>query len=211
MRAGRIQRVEPDLPGPVGGGTFSPDMANPPESRDFCKLASKRSNKGAPSEAAQGGGRERTPADLIVAVGASGAISQPVERFLSHLAIDQSMTVVLVFQHREALDEERFSRILAEHQRELSLAADGVPLEAGRIYWSAPNTILTVEDGHFQSRTAQEAPGERGTIDSFLVSVAPDQDKDVVGIIFSGTGGDGILGFGAIKEAGGLTLTEETD
>ncbi len=121
------------------------------------------------------------------------------------------MTVVLVFQHREALDEERFSRILAEHQRELSLAADGVPLEAGRIYWSAPNTILTVKDGHFQSRTAEEAPGERGTIDSFFVSVAHDQDKDVVGIVFSGTGGDGILGFATIKEAGGLTLTEETD
>ncbi|WP_245444708.1 CheR family methyltransferase [Microvirga sp. KLBC 81] len=148
---------------------------------------------------------------MIVAIGASGANSQPVERFLSDLTLDQDMAVVLIFQHREALDEERFRQVLTEQQRELCLVTDGVPLESGKIYWSAPNTILTVENGRFQSRMAEEAPSERGTIDSFFVSVAHNQDKDVVGIIFSGTGGDGILGFAAVREAGGLTLAEETD
>nr|WP_246408469.1 CheR family methyltransferase [Microvirga lupini] len=147
---------------------------------------------------------------MIIAIGASGANSQPVERFLSDLTLDNGMAVVLTFQHREALDEERFRHVLTERQRELSLATDGAPLEAGRIYWHAPNTILTLENGHFRSRVAQEEPGERGTIDSFFVSVTHDQNRDVVGIIFSGTGGDGILGFGAIKEAGGLTLAEAT-
>ena len=149
--------------------------------------------------------------DLIIAIGASGAHSLPVKRLLSLLTLDPGMAVVLTFQHREALDEDHFRRVLSEQQRELSLATDGTPLEAGRIYWSAPNTILTVEGGYFRNKTALENPGERGTIDSFFVSLAQDQDKDVVGIILSGTGGDGILGFGAIKEAGGLTLAEETD
>jgi two-component system CheB/CheR fusion protein len=68
-----------------------------------------------------------------------------------------------------------------------------------------------MEDGRFRSRTAQEAPGSRGTIDSFFVSAAQDQEKNVIGVIFAGTGGDGILGFTALKEADGLTLAEETD
>lgn len=121
------------------------------------------------------------------------------------------MAIVLIFQHREALDDERFKHALAEHGRELSLAVDGTPVETGKIYWSAPNTILTLDDGHFRCRMAQEAPGERGTIDSFFVSVAQDQERKVIGITFPGTGGDGILGFAAIKEADGLTLAEETD
>ncbi|WP_201833799.1 CheR family methyltransferase [Microvirga zambiensis] len=150
-----------------------------------------------------------TSVGLIVAIGASGAHSRPVERLLSDLSLDEGIAVVLVFQHREALDEERFSQVLAEHGRELTLAA-GAPLERGKIYWPAPNTILTLEDGHFRSRAAQENPGERATIDSFLVSAAHDQERDVIGVILSGTGGDGILGFAALKEAGGLTLAEET-
>ncbi len=101
--------------------------------------------------------------------------------------------------------------MLTEHQRELSLARDGTPLEPGKIYWYVPNTILTLENGHFRSRATTEEPGERGTIDSFLVSAAQDQNKDVIGIIFSGTGGDGILGFAAIKEAGGFTLAETSN
>ncbi|WP_455429905.1 CheR family methyltransferase [Microvirga arabica] len=148
---------------------------------------------------------------MIIAVGASGANSQPVERFLSELSLDKSMAVILTFQHREALDEERLRQHLTRQRLELSLASDGVLLEAGKIYCPSPNTVLTLADGHFRSRVAQEAPGERGTIDSFFVSVAGDQDKNIVGIIFSGAGGDGILGFAAIKEAGGLTLAEETD
>jgi two-component system CheB/CheR fusion protein len=174
-------------------------------------LASKKSSNTAHSEADRNGSSGCKSADLILAIGASGASSHSVERFLNELTLDQNMAAVLVFQHREALDEERFRKVLAERGRELSPALDNTPVEAGRIYCPAPNTILTMEDGHFRSRPAQEAPGERGTIDSFLVSAAEDQEKNVIGIIFAGTGGDGILGFTALKEADGLTLAEETD
>ncbi|WP_414474115.1 CheR family methyltransferase [Microvirga sp. M2] len=132
------------------------------------------------------------------------------------MKLDSGITVVLVFQHREALDEERFRQNLAEHGRQLVLATNGTPVEPGRIYWPEANRILTLENGHFASRTAQEPPGERGTIDSFFVSVAQDsenggQERQIAGVILSGTDGDGTLGITAIKEAGGLTLAEESD
>jgi two-component system CheB/CheR fusion protein len=174
-------------------------------------LASKKSHKSPRSETGQADLPEGQPTDLIVAIGASGASPQSVELFLKELPLEKDLTVVLIFQHREALDDGRFKQALAEHGRELALATEGTPVETGKIYWSEPNTILTLENRHFRCRTAKEAPGERGTIDSFFVSVAEDQERKVIGIIFSGTGGDGILGFAAIKESDGLTLAEETD
>ncbi|WP_244470375.1 CheR family methyltransferase [Microvirga vignae] len=164
-----------------------------------------------PSEVSQRAGSEEAGRNLIVAIGASGAHGQTAEHLLSALSLEDDMAAVLVFQHREALDDERFKQALAERGRELTLAASGTPLEAGKLYWSAPNTILTMEDGHFRSRNAQEAPGERGTIDSFFISVAQNQEKNVIGVILAGTDGDGTLGFTAIKEAGGLTLAEATE
>ncbi|RDI62672.1 two-component system CheB/CheR fusion protein [Microvirga subterranea] len=169
----------------------------------------KKSNKKPPSEAARDGGSAEGIGNLIVAIGASGSNTSPVERFLAELQPDRTMTVVLVFQHRESLDDERFRQVLATHGRELTPASDGAKVEPGRIYWSAPNTILSLEDGHFRSSPAKEAPGERGTIDSFFVSAAKNQEK-TIGIIFAGTNGNGTLGVTAIKEAGGLTLAEET-
>ncbi|QRM29245.1 CheR family methyltransferase [Microvirga sp. VF16] len=173
-------------------------------------MAAKKSNKKTSSEtvqnpeAAQGGGV------LVVAVGASGAHSDSLERFLAELTIEPRMAVAVVFQQREALDEDRFKAALAEHGRQLTLATDGAPAEPGKIYWSKPNMILTLENGRFQTRMAQEPPGERGTIDSFLISVAQDQEARAIGVIFSGTSGDGTLGVTALKEAGGLTLAEES-
>ena len=113
------------------------------------------------------------PASLIVAIGASSAHSHPVEQFLQGLPLENGITVVLAFQNREALDEERFRQGLAKHGRELTLAIDGTSVETGRIYWAAPNMILTMEDGRFRCRKAEEEPGERGTIDSFFWSRPP--------------------------------------
>jgi len=71
-------------------------------------LADKRSNKKAQSGTAPEGGSRNGTVDLVIAVGASGAHPLSLERFLSDLSIDDRTAVVLIFQHREALDDERF-------------------------------------------------------------------------------------------------------
>jgi two-component system CheB/CheR fusion protein len=48
----------------------------------------------------------------------------------------------------------------------------------------------------------------RVSINTFLMSLAEDQGENAVGIILSGFGSDGALGVEAIKEYGGLTLTQ---
>jgi two-component system CheB/CheR fusion protein len=52
---------------------------------------------------------------------------------------------------------------------------------------------------------------DRTPIDSFLATLAADQNDYAVGILLSGSGTDGTLGIKAIKEQGGLTLAQTTD
>ncbi len=147
---------------------------------------------------------------VILAIGASAAETGSLARVLTELPPDAGLAVVLALQHREALDEAGFRQALGELAGALEAAADGVRVEAGRIYLPAPGVILTLDEGRLRTRPAEQAPGGRGTIDSFFVSVAQDQDGKTIGLVLAGTNGDGTLGVTAIKEAGGLTLAEET-
>ena len=52
------------------------------------------------------------------------------------------------------------------------------------------------------------ARARRTSINTFLSSLAEDQGENAVGIILSGFGSDGALGIAAIKEHGGLTLSQ---
>jgi two-component system CheB/CheR fusion protein len=85
---------------------------------------------------------------------------------------------------------------------------DEMPIEADRIYLTPEGMKVTVAAAQFCVRPAREAPGERGSIDSFLVSLAEEQREFAVGVALGGLGGDGTLGVTAIKERGGFTLAE---
>jgi two-component system, chemotaxis family, CheB/CheR fusion protein len=148
--------------------------------------------------------------EILVGVGASAVATAALEKFLAALGPEPGVATILVLQNREALDADSFSHRLRERGREVVGIVDGGAIEAGPIYLLPPNAILNVKNGVFACRTAQQAPGERGTIDSFLVSLAEDQNEKAVAVLLDGTGGDGTLGVAAIKETGGLALAEYT-
>src|SRR5437762_9828423 len=52
---------------------------------------------------------------------------------------------------------------------------------------------------------------QKGLVDSFLLSLAADQDEKAIGIILAGLNGDGTLGLTALKESGGLAVAELID
>ncbi len=146
---------------------------------------------------------------MILAIGAAGADTASLTRVLTDLPQGLTLAVVVALQHREAFDEAAFRRALDGLDVGVQIASDGEAVEAGRIYLLGPDLITTVEEGRFRTRPTAESAGERGTIDSFFVSLAQDQDGNVTGLVLRGTGGDGTLGVTAIKEAGGLTIAEE--
>src|SRR6185295_15805490 len=68
-----------------------------------------------------------------------------------------------------------------------------------------PNATLTIEESQLRIATPRVRPL---TIDTFLRSLAEDQEENAIGVILSGSGSDGALGIKAIKEHGGLTLAQ---
>ncbi|MGU3594139.1 chemotaxis protein CheB, partial [Methylobacterium brachiatum] len=86
---------------------------------------------------------------------------------------------------------------------------DGALVEPGRIYLADSGNLLGLDGGRFRvSPAAPDGAGERGVVDSFLVSLAQDRGADAVAVILDGTGSDGTLGVTAVKERGGLTLAQ---
>ncbi|MBV9559001.1 MAG: PAS domain-containing protein [Bradyrhizobium sp.] len=153
------------------------------------------------------GQRSRKP--LVIGLGASAATRDSIERFLSRLTLPSDQAVVLVLQHREALDEVWLrDRIQQLDGIKLIEAADGLEIDGAAIYLGPADMITTLQGDRFAVRKAEQAPGERATIDSFLVSLAEDRAEQSIGVILGGTDGDGTLGFATLKDHGGLVIAE---
>lgn len=157
--------------------------------------------------AGRGGELPQVP-PLIVGVGASAASLDSIERFLSHHQASADQALVMVIQHREALDEARLKRALQGGEALVDVR-DGMTVEGGSRYLCASGTITVLQDGRFAVRPSEQAPGERATIDSFLVSLAEERAEAAIGVVLAGTGGDGTLGVATLKDHGGLAIAEQ--
>jgi len=146
---------------------------------------------------------------LIVGVGASAGALSSIERFFSKFSPDAEQAIVLVLQHREAFKEGSltgtFERLDGARIFEIT---DGMEINGGIIYLCPVDAITTIEGHKFAVRPARQAPGERAAIDSFLVSLAEERAGQSIGVILSGTDGDGTLGVAALKDHGGLAIAE---
>jgi two-component system, chemotaxis family, CheB/CheR fusion protein len=155
-------------------------------------------------------GERQARARLIVGVGASASAIDSIERFFSKLTLGDDQAVVLVLQHHEAFDENRLREMVQRSDGgKLSEIRDGTALEGGTIYLSPTAMITTIQGGRFAVRKAEQAPGERATIDSFLVSLAEERAEQSIGVVLNGTGGDGTLGAATLKDHGGLAIAEK--
>jgi two-component system CheB/CheR fusion protein len=164
-----------------------------------------------PSQSQQEDTRHRAKVPLVIGVGASATAAGSLERFFSKFSLDGEQAIVLVLQHREALDEGWFRGILARlNGTRLAEPSDGGAIEASTIYLCAADAITTIQNDRFAVRPAQQAPGDRATIDSFLVSLAEERAEESIGVVLAGTGGDGTLGTATLKDHGGLALAEKT-
>src|SRR3954469_11074659 len=147
---------------------------------------------------------------LIIGVGAPPTALGSIERFFGKLTLGADQAVVLALQHHEALDEPRLRRIVQNSSGgKVADISDGQTIEGGTIYLCPPAMITTIRGGRFAVREAEQAPGERATIDSFLVSLAEERAEQSIGVILSGIGGDAPLGTAPLKDPGGRAIAEK--
>jgi two-component system CheB/CheR fusion protein len=163
-----------------------------------------------PTPSPSGENTRQAKAPLVVGVGASAGTKSSIEQFFSRVSLDAEQAIILVLQHREAFDEGWLRTIIARLDSvRLAEPRDGAEIEGGTIYLTTADAITTIQNGKFAVRPAQQAPGERATIDSFLVSLAEERAEQSIGVVLAGTGGDGTLGVATLKDHGGLALAEK--
>ncbi len=145
---------------------------------------------------------------LIVGIGASAGGLDAFRSFFSEMPTDSGMAFVLV-QHLDPDYNSALAEIIGEcTSMPVVKAADGTIAAPNTVAVIPQNAILKIEGGILHVALPETPTARRSSIDTFLVSLAEDQGENAVGIILSGFGSDGTIGIEAIKEGGGLTLSE---
>lgn len=144
----------------------------------------------------------------IVGIGCSAGGLEALEALLKHTPANSGMAFVII-QH---LDPDHSSTLPEILQRSTMMpvleATEGLTVLPDHVYVIPPNTDLSLQHGRLHLIAPLEKRGLRLPIDFFLRTLADDWQHLAVGVILSGMGSDGVLGLGAIKGKGGLTLAQ---
>lgn len=147
---------------------------------------------------------------MVVGIGASAGGLDAFRSFFSAMPTDSGMAFVLV-QHLDPDYNSALAEIIGDcTAMPVVKAADGTVAAPNTVAVIPQNAILKIEGGVLRVALPETPTARRSSIDTFLVSLAEDQGENAVGIILSGFGNDGTIGIEAIKEGGGLTLSEAT-
>ena len=150
---------------------------------------------------------KRTPPP-IVGIGASAGGVSALQEFVEHIPEDSGIAWVLI-QHMAPDRESELHSILGRKTKlPVAEVVKDTRAEADRIYIISPGRVMTVQDGVLRAVSGGDPLARRTSIDAFFLSLAADRGEHAGCALLSGAGSDGSLGLKAVKEAGGLTLTQ---
>lgn len=147
----------------------------------------------------------------VIAIGASTGGPGAVSTVLRSLPSRFSLPILVVVHINEP-----FAFALAEWLDGLSplrvdYPHDGEPLAqvAGRVVMAPPGQHLVVRGGRLRLNRDAERNWCRPSVDVLFESVAAECGASAVGCLMTGMGRDGAAGLLAIRNAGGLTLSQD--
>lgn len=204
-------RDRPAQPGDGSKGSCCVVAVNPrlPGEPDHAGYESSEADA-AGAEAEQAGRDAPTPerTRLIVGIGASAGGIDAFKTFFSKMPAGIGMAFVIV-QHLDPNYDSSLAAIIAGYTTmPVRLAEEGMPVGPDQVHVIPPDAILTIKGGILHLARPAPPAARRTSVNTFLASLAEDQGEDAVGIILSGFGSDGALGIAAVKEHGGLTLSQ---
>jgi two-component system CheB/CheR fusion protein len=146
---------------------------------------------------------------FVVGIGASAGGIQALRQFFSHVAPNGGMAFVVILH----LSPQYESNLPALIQNQTSLAVtqvrEAVKVEPDHVYVIPPSKYLVMLDGMIRLTEPERPRGTHTSIDLFFRTLADAYGKDSVAILLSGTGADGTLGLGRIKEEGGFVIAQD--
>jgi two-component system, chemotaxis family, protein-glutamate methylesterase/glutaminase len=147
----------------------------------------------------------------IVVVGASAGGVEALQRLARDLPADFPGTIFVTVHFPEhgtsALPQilNRAGPVRASH------AADGDPIEPGRIYIAPPDHHLLLSRGGVRTVRGPRENGHRPAIDPMFRSAAAAFGPRVIGVVLTGNLDDGTSGIAAVRRAGGLGVAQDPD
>ncbi|WP_437587625.1 chemotaxis protein CheB [Sorangium sp. So ce1000] len=151
-------------------------------------------------------GAVRSQGLLVVGIGASAGGLEALEQLFSHVPENSGLAYVVV-QHLAPQHASMLAELLGRQTTmRVVEARDGAAPQPDHVYVIAPGTQLAISGGAFQVRAIDAERWE--LIDAFLRTLAEDRGECAIGVVLSGSGGDGADGLRAIQEHGGFTLAQ---
>lgn len=149
----------------------------------------------------------------IIAIGASTGGPSAVELVVTNLPNNLTIPVIIAQHMPERFIESFAARLADTIGHRVSVAKDGEHLLNKHIYL-APGTANMRIDFSGSSPVAkyvfdQYKEFNHPSIDCLFESVANIYGSRAIGVILTGMGKDGTMGLSKIREAGGLTLTQD--
>jgi two-component system CheB/CheR fusion protein len=151
----------------------------------------------------------QSPSFPIVGVGGSSGGLEAFTELLGGLPPDPGVAFLFVLHlepHHKSQLPEILARVTPLPVRE---ATEGMAVQANNVYLIPPNANMALTD---HALTLSPRPVTRAPhmpIDHLFRSLADVQKSRAVGVILSGGGTDGTLGFQSIKAEGGITFAQD--
>jgi two-component system CheB/CheR fusion protein len=145
----------------------------------------------------------------IIGIGASAGGLEAFEVFFKQVPADSGMAFILV-SHLDPAHSSMLAEIL---QRITAIpvieAANQMTVEPDHVYIIPPNREMTIFHGELHLSFPPQPRGLRMPIDTFLRSLAEDDEEKAIAVILSGSGTDGTLGLRAIQGSGGVSFVQD--
>ena len=147
----------------------------------------------------------------IAAVGASAGGLEALQKLISSIPSTTKNLALIIVQH---LSPNYKSMLVQSLSTQTTLKVievkNGTPVIEKCIYITPPDREIVIKKGKLYLSKPPRTHNPRPSINNLFSSLAVDQKEKSIGIILSGTGTDGAIGMKKIKEAGGVTLVQDT-
>lgn len=144
-----------------------------------------------------------------VGIGASAGGVEALQELFRNMPLNTDAAFIVV-QHLSPGTVSMMDKILQKTCRmPVQLAEDGMKLEPNHIYLNIPGMILTVKNGCLHVESVQNNRELYSPIDIMFKSLASEKNAHSIAVILSGSGSDGSMGIGAIKENDGLVIAQK--
>lgn len=147
----------------------------------------------------------------VLALGTSAGGVEALMFLARHFPPDLP-AAVLVTVHLSPHTRSTLDRLLSDSgPLPAKFAADGDLVQSGRIYLAPPDRHLLIENDELRLGTGPRENNSRPAIDPMLRSVAACCGARAVGVVLTGTLGDGASGLWTVAELGGRTVVQDPD